>query len=209
MPAEKVSLDLAVRYAASDTDLDDWRRSFARTSEILYYATDGQIQFGNLFVTVDAADDADADAFLCEHPGRSYSIYDHYMNLCRDEQVHPLVIVHEFGHFFFNLGDEYPTKVLPAASCIGNPDLHACIMEFDEEGDLLTETGIDEGKVPRVLRKCRANPAPAGQRSAHSSLRQVMLGSDSDCSAWFRHPNSRSAVLDDNTGRTRPAGLVS
>ena len=143
----KFDLILSLRHNADATRIEQWERSFRRASEILFDATDGQMQFGNLYVANNSAGSDEADAWLLPEEGTSSSFVDAlgtpglHMNLKSDEKNKPFIVVHEFGHYGFGVYDEY---VGPAGSaeCTGTTAGGACIMEHGYwNGDQISDDG--------------------------------------------------------------------
>ncbi len=130
----KFDLILSLRHDADADRIDQWECSFRRASQVLFDATDGQMQFGSLYVARNSAGSDEADAWLLEEEGTSSASVDalgdvgRHMNLKSDEKNKPFIIVHEFGHYGLGLYDEY---VGPdgGAECTGGTADGACIME--------------------------------------------------------------------------------
>jgi uncharacterized protein YegL len=146
----KFNLILSVRYSKSsfnddDTlwleDLEQWRLDFQRASELLYDATDGKHQLGDILVCTDSMGDQIADAYLMFTNGTSESsvlvsglgTLNVQMLIGHDDNIHPIIIVHEMGHYIYGLRNEN--------TCIGHdsaglPKSSACIMEATyQDGD--------------------------------------------------------------------------
>lgn len=150
----KFDLVLSLRHNADADRITQWERSFRRASEILYDATDGQMQFGRLYIANNSAGSDEADAWLLEEEGISSSSVlklgdsGFHMNLKADEKNKPYIIIHEFGHYALGLYDEYigPSG---SAECTGDADSGACIMEFGWwNGDQIDDDGVlTEGTV--------------------------------------------------------------
>lgn len=151
----KFDLILSIRHNADATRIQQWERSFRRASEILFDATDGQMQFGKLFVANNSIGNNEADAWLLEEAGTSSAsvnalgISGLHMNLKSDEKNKPFIIIHEFGHYGFGLYDEYIGPGEPNAECTGDPGTGACIMEHGYwNGDQIDDAGnLTEGAV--------------------------------------------------------------
>jgi hypothetical protein len=69
----KFDLVLSVRHAANAARILEWEQSFRRASEILYDATDGQMQFGRVYLANNSRGSAEADCFLMEPDGTSFT----------------------------------------------------------------------------------------------------------------------------------------
>ena len=140
-------LILSIRYNASPADIQKWKDAFSQASNLLFNATHGQMAFGTIKVLNNRQNyiDRDADAFLFNTPGTSYSplardcggkpcleTRGKHMALMYDEISRPYVILHEFGHYGLGLYEEYNYNP-PATQnqkCTGNVKIGACIMEF-------------------------------------------------------------------------------
>jgi len=150
----KFDLILSLRHNADATRIQQWERSFRRASEILFDATDGQMQLGKIFVANNFQGNQEADAWLLDTAGTSSSplggigTSSLHINLKSDEKNKPFIIIHEFGHYGLFLYDEYlgPTG---SAECTDDPSSGACIMEFAwTEGDQIDDAGnLTEGDV--------------------------------------------------------------
>lgn len=143
----KFDLILSLRHNVGAARIEQWERSFRRASEILYDATDGQMQFGRLYVANQSAGNAEADAYLLLEEGISSSHPDQlgtsgmHMTLRGDERNKPYIVVHEFGHYGLALYDENKGPK-GDAECTGDADSGACIMEFSaSHGDQIDDSG--------------------------------------------------------------------
>ena len=140
----KFDLRLTLLYGADEDRIEQWRRSFQRASVILYHATDGQMQFGKLTVRNDGLGLNQADVLLYEHAGRSASGFGSFMLLCNDERNSPYIVVHEFGHFAFDLREEYAGQ---QRLCTADTATKACIMEHGpKDGDHIDDAGNLEAR---------------------------------------------------------------
>ncbi len=110
-----------------------WRRSFEFASSILFHATNGQMQFGEIYFIDAGTPTSDEDILLENLSGDSLTtaitpdpfcgqifLKLHVMN-------EPLVTIHEIGHYVITLGDEYWGAI---RVCQNDPATHQCIMEF-------------------------------------------------------------------------------
>lgn len=172
----KFDLILSVRHDADAARIDQWERSFRRASEVLLDATDGQMQFGRVYIANNSAGSAEADAYLLEEEGTSSSPVNalgspaFHMNLKSDEKNKPFVVIHEFGHYGLGVYDEY---VGPggSAECTGDSSTGACMMEFGwTSGDQIDDDGV---LTPGVVNEFCAAPNhdpdnDTNQESVHS-----------------------------------------
>jgi hypothetical protein len=140
LKAGKCNLILSVRHLADQNRLNQWKRSFEQASKLLYNATEGQHSFGKIHVCNNYTGGDLADAYLLKYdavssPGTMFpgdtglgkSGYKQILGA--DERFKPYVIIHEFGHYAYGLGEEYDSFGAP--QCTSNENTHACIMEFD------------------------------------------------------------------------------
>lgn len=137
LDGNRFNLILSVRHDASSARLDQWRQSFQRASELLYDATDGQHQLGDLYVCNDSSGGRNADAWLLRENGRSNAgdlsalgTESVHMTLYGDERFKPFVIAHELIHYLYGPADEYSGPTASSGlACIGGTTSDACIME--------------------------------------------------------------------------------
>ena len=137
----KFDLLLSIQYNASAADQDQWRQAFQRASRLLYDATDGKHQLGTIFVCLNSLGGDRADAWILGTGGTSHSppaalgSSGDQMTLHVQERFHPLVIVHELGHYIYGLYDEYlHADGSEDGKCLGHTETFlpigaACIME--------------------------------------------------------------------------------
>lgn len=144
--AGKFDLVLSLRHNANAARILEWEQSFRRASEILYDATDGQMQFGRLFVANNSRGSAEADCFLMEADGSSFTTVpipglgtaDLHAILMGDERRKPFIVIHEFAHYAYGVWDEYED----ITQCTNDTSTGACIMEWGwPEGDQLAADG--------------------------------------------------------------------
>ena len=145
----KLNLKVTFKFSATPTVIDEWEKSFKRASKILFHATDGQLQFGNINYTV-VSGWYTADALLFEGDGLSST--GDKMYLCGDERYSPFTIIHELGHYAFCLGDEYQIAggAVGSAYCSNDASTGHCIMEHHHtDGDCFNPcTGELEDQEP-------------------------------------------------------------
>ncbi|MEU4769459.1 VWA domain-containing protein [Actinosynnema sp. NPDC023794] len=154
----RFNLIVSVRHNADGVRLGEWRASFERASALLFDATDGQHQFGTIYVCNNSSGGRNADAWLLDADGRSSSSVRGLgretarMNLSGDERFKPFVIIHEFGHYGYGMRDEYEDVNGSAAECIGGTTSDACVMEAawnegDRFGNRATGGALVTGRV--------------------------------------------------------------
>lgn len=115
------TLDLDVVFEYKETNTERWKEMFTRASALLYNATEGQLRLGKVRmyhqcvprfasadVTISTGDDvARAHVDRCGWRGFHIFLWEarHWKNDA-DNRGH-LGLVHEIGHYFFGLHDEY------------------------------------------------------------------------------------------------------
>lgn len=143
LDGSKFDLVLSVRHDASRTELDEWERSFQHASELLYDATDGQHQLGDVYVCNDSTGSASADVWLMEaERGRAnaggLAVLGNrgtHVTLHGEDRFRPFIVVHELVHHLYGPADEY-SGPSGDAECVDDEDATACIMEAAwSEGD--------------------------------------------------------------------------
>lgn len=146
--------NLHVAFASDVTEeqIGEWKRSFAQASRLLFKATHGQMRFGTISYDSDARC-AFADAWLLGRKGRSDTngrifTVTGQMNLRRDVRLLPYIIVHEFGHYALDLGDEYEGTPLSCIPWADSAKAHACIMQWPRQyGDRFEDGKLTKGVV--------------------------------------------------------------
>jgi hypothetical protein len=103
---------VVANFLMTANDWTEWERSFKKVSEILYNASEGQMQFGKLFVCDDSIGLSIADAILYPDGDPSYSSgsFGHpgaAIHLMPYVKRQVLTVLHEMGHHVWDLGDEY------------------------------------------------------------------------------------------------------
>jgi hypothetical protein len=184
-PAEgRFDLILSVRYGTT-AHLAQWKIAMQRASEMLFFATDGQHQLGQIFICPDRRGGGVADLWLFEDTGTSTAnariwLPGTHVELMHDERWHPFTILHELGHYLYGLRDEY-TKGIGSgpASCIGrrpptpeeiaaNPTVSprlpgACIMEgLWDDGDYYDGPIRYDGTVTDFCVECNHDRGCSG-----------------------------------------------
>lgn len=130
----KVNLSVAFLY--DETDPDDWKPLFEKASELLYDATEKQMQFGTIAVYNNCPSKQDqADIHIVNdnsgaraHPGGLGSASRHLWisqthKSTSGAAIGQFGVVHELGHYAFRLYDEYRGKTLASADApVGTPN---------------------------------------------------------------------------------------
>ena len=169
----KFNLVLSIRYDASMTMINEWQAAWQRASELLFDATDGQHQLGNVYVCNRSSGGRNADAWLLStEVGDSSTNGWHeighetfHMTLFGEERFRPFVLVHEFGHYAYGCDDEYkgPTQQSDLL-CIVDPSSNACIMQGKvTDGDRLGTNGTGG---PFIRGRIRAFCVPSNHRTS-------------------------------------------
>ena len=110
----KLDFTVIANFLMSVQDWTDWERAFKKASEILYNSSEGQVQFGRIFVCDDNIGLETAEFILHPDGDPSYGfmggfgIPGYAIHLMPYVKTHgPLTIIHELGHQLWVLGDEY------------------------------------------------------------------------------------------------------
>jgi hypothetical protein len=110
----KFDLVVVANFSMTDDDWVKWERALKKASEIFFNASEGQMQFGRIFVCDDSAGLDTAELILHPSGDPSYGSPGgfgtpgtalHLMPYVTTRG--PLTIVHEMGHHVWALGDEY------------------------------------------------------------------------------------------------------
>ena len=134
--------DFRITSIGTTTCEAKWKQAFECASKLLFEATQGQLQLGELkfqnngcynFVD-DIFLDPSLDASL-QGTGQGDPKKPFYgcLKISPQAMHEPSVLVHEFGHYIINLNDEYipATSTTPRRrTCQGKPSTHQCIMEY-------------------------------------------------------------------------------
>ncbi len=115
----KFDLVVVANFAMTSDDWTAWERTHKKASEILYNSSEGQMQFGKIFVCDDSIGLDVADFIL--HPesgddpsyssGTTFGASGAALHLMPYVRTHgPLTILHEMGHYVWGLDEEYSTE---------------------------------------------------------------------------------------------------
>ncbi|MEU7889443.1 VWA domain-containing protein [Microbispora bryophytorum] len=174
-------LTVSFRHVADAARIDEWRASFQQASRLLFDATNGCHQFGDIRVCNASTGGHDADAWLLEDDGRSNSPElglgqpGAHMVLYGDERFKPFVILRHFAQYAYGVCDEFVGPGDVPTWCVEDATGDACVMEAAwTEGDRFGPAGTGGPLVPgRVRRFCtRENHDPDGdtlQQSVHGT----------------------------------------
>ena len=109
----RFDLIVAANYLMTPDDWMEWERSLKKTSEILYNASEGQMQFGRVFVCDENIGAAAADIILHAADGLSIGYFSGLgvaplkIHLMASIKRDPLITLHELGHYVWSLHEEY------------------------------------------------------------------------------------------------------
>lgn len=109
----KLHFTVAALYQFIGTDEADCIDALTDASSFLHKATLGQVQFGTIFLADNTLAVADAEILLLKDASTSGSTTGGFgevgraMSLMDDTRTQPNLIIHEFGHHLWDLGDEY------------------------------------------------------------------------------------------------------
>jgi hypothetical protein len=136
-------------YDYTPTDMEVMRNTFEEASRLLYNSTNGQVQIGEVRVSThtafqnqadvwvnSGADDASAAIGGLGYGGAHITLFEdrHRWNAedgpLSNERGY-FGVIHETGHYAFNLYDEYPIRGggYPGAYCVSSDSRIACIMD--------------------------------------------------------------------------------
>jgi len=130
-----LKLCVSFRYHATDGEIAAWKLCFEYVSEMLFYATGGQVRIDEIvWVNDEGASDV-ADAFITKSAYQShveqlggFGQASMPMYLGANAMVSPFEVLHELGHHVFSLGDEYRSTDAKAR-CTNDQTVHqGCIM---------------------------------------------------------------------------------
>jgi von Willebrand factor type A domain-containing protein len=109
----RFDLVVVANFAMSATDVTEWRRSFAKASELFFDASEGQVQFGRIFVCDDSVGLDAAEMILHASGDPSYGTFGKFgqpgqaLHLMPYVKFQVLTHLHEMGHHVWALGEEY------------------------------------------------------------------------------------------------------
>ena len=109
----KFDLIVVANYLMTPEDWIEWERSLKKSSEILYNASEGQLQFGRLYVCDENIGGGIADIILHAADGLSGSYFRTFgragfgIDLMAPIKQDALITLHELGHYVWGLGEEY------------------------------------------------------------------------------------------------------
>jgi hypothetical protein len=151
-----IDFTILFRYPPTPADVNFITNEVVGASQLLWDATEGQIRFGTVRLTVGADGNADADVWIYLRAGRAHSQRNALGTLgahitgfrtdLEDSAFDRYVLAHELGHLAFGLSDEYPEeRKIGCASmgyCIqpGSVDAqNQCLMQLERDESFWTE----------------------------------------------------------------------
>lgn len=153
----RFELTISFLFTPTDAVRARWKNAFEHASAMLFEATHGQMRFGSIVFAEEGLANREADALILPTPGAVTAFQLGFrapgfpMVLRSPADEYPAYIVHEFGHYAFDLGEEYITRPTQDGRspplCNPEPDgmaKRACFMayvkgytrrlEFDDSG---------------------------------------------------------------------------
>jgi len=109
----RFDLVVVANFGMTATDVEQWQRSFAKASELLFDATEGQMQYGRIFVCDDSIGIDGAEIILHASGDPSYGTWGRFgqpgqaLHLMPYVKFQVLTHLHEMGHHVWALGEEY------------------------------------------------------------------------------------------------------
>jgi len=114
----KFDLVVVANFAMTPAETEEWRRSFEKASELFFDATEGQVQFGNIFVCDDSVGADAAEVILHNSGDPSYGTFGKFgqpgeaLHLMPYVRFQVLTHLHEMGHHVWALGEEYAAEAV-------------------------------------------------------------------------------------------------
>jgi uncharacterized protein YegL len=115
----KLTFLVSAAYGMTAADRTAWQAALQRSSDFMYVATGGQVQFGDIYLVDDSFGRLSADVLIFNTtgtaeatqgefgtPGASVHYYD-------NDRGSPSIFDHELAHHVWNLGDEYAGPMQP------------------------------------------------------------------------------------------------
>ncbi|MDO8362461.1 MAG: VWA domain-containing protein [Actinomycetota bacterium] len=109
----KFDLTVVANFVMSAGDVTEWERGLKKASELFWDASEGQIQFGRIFVSDDSVGIDTAEMILHAAGDPSYGTWGLFgqpgqaLHLMPYVKRQPLTVLHEMGHHVWALGEEY------------------------------------------------------------------------------------------------------
>jgi hypothetical protein len=114
----KFDLVVVANFAMSGTDVTEWRRSFQKASELFWDASEGQLQYGRIFVCDESVGADFAEIILHASGDPSYGTWGKFgvpgqaLHLMPYVKFQVLTHHHEMGHHVWALDEEYAAEAV-------------------------------------------------------------------------------------------------
>lgn len=126
----RLNLVMVAQHQLSPAEWAQWQRAIAKGSEILYDASQGQLQIGDVFFADDGSGENTADLVLHQSGDPSFNrgrfgapgAAVHLMPYVKGQV---LTLLHELGHHVWNLGEEYSQASTSHVIDASSPALNA------------------------------------------------------------------------------------
>ncbi len=110
----RFDLVVVANFGMTATDVAQWQRSFAKASELFYDASEGQLQYGRIFVCDESVGVATAEIILFANGNNpssgtwgEFGLPGKALHLMPQVKFQVLTHLHEMGHHVWSLGEEY------------------------------------------------------------------------------------------------------
>lgn len=161
---------VSMRFDATAQQIERTKTEFAKASDLIYDASDGQQEFGDVFVCNNKGAGKAAEVWILppgtswcsQAPGR-FGVSGQHIEQCYDDMVYSnakadgsWVVAHEWGHHAYGIKDEYSGPTAGAKECVVVPaDVNArtaCLIEnfwnHGADGVSLTEWCVASNHDP-------------------------------------------------------------
>lgn len=140
-------VNLNLYYTYTPTDPMVMKNAFQEASKLLFNSTNGQVKLGTIRASSNSAFQNKADVWVNNGAGGAYANVGSlgtpgaHITLFQDRhrwtnqdgplgtEIGQFGIIHEFGHYGFNLHDEYNTGAYSGATCVDSTSQVGCIMD--------------------------------------------------------------------------------
>jgi hypothetical protein len=144
----RLNMVMVAQHQLSPAEWAQWQRAIAKGSEMLFDASQGQLQIGDVYFADDGNGEDTADVVLYPSGDPSFSrgrfgnpgAAVHLMPYVR-RQV--LTLLHELGHHLWNLGEEYSQATTSHVIDTSAPAPNASTIPIQPSG-LSTDQLVDE-----------------------------------------------------------------
>lgn len=113
----QLNFQITANFSMQPNDVFRWRCAFFKASEILYNATQGQLRFGNIYVTNNSAGVNNAEYVLDDSGSAAYATSGGFGLPGQSIQCPPYIqeqvlsLIHESGHHLWALKEEYARTI--------------------------------------------------------------------------------------------------